>query len=171
MIAVGSTATGTHSFSFSFQQLSINHSWLGNFQLTALAVPTAIALSLESYSIQLRVTVQVQTTSVVAITLTHSRNQNYKYPIVDCLTVAFETLALFSYPTAHQHTMSRLCSHREYISMTMSVPKPTLLPSPPPPTKKSRRKAGREVLYTPAPLRRVLTSRLSHSATRSVRHR
>ena len=46
------------------------------------------------------------------------------------------------------HTMSRLCSHRKYIAMTMSVPTPTPVPLPDPRkvANKQRRKAGREVL-------------------------
>jgi hypothetical protein len=50
------------------------------------------------------------------------------------------------------HSMSRLCSHREYIAMTMSVPTPTpvSLPDPRKVANKQRRKAGREVLpWTP----------------------
>ncbi|KAH9063205.1 hypothetical protein EDB87DRAFT_221800 [Lactarius vividus] len=46
-----------------------------------------------------------------------------------------------------QHTMSRLCSHRQYISMTMTAPKSTPLPvlaDTPKSTSKQRRKAGRE---------------------------
>ncbi|KAF8273689.1 hypothetical protein EI94DRAFT_1715603 [Lactarius quietus] len=44
--------------------------------------------------------------------------------------------------------MSRLCSHRKYIAMTMSAPTPTPVPLPDPRkvANKQRRKAGREVL-------------------------
>lgn len=49
--------------------------------------------------------------------------------------------------TYQQHTMSRVCSHRQYISMTMTVPTSTPLPvlaDTPTLANKQRRKAGRE---------------------------
>ncbi|KAI9433006.1 hypothetical protein H4582DRAFT_1022567 [Lactarius indigo] len=58
--------------------------------------------------------------------------------------------ASISCTLTQQHTMSRLCSHRQYISMTMTAPTSTPLPVLADSRKlanKQRRKAGREVPY------------------------
>ncbi|KAH9171786.1 hypothetical protein EDB89DRAFT_1968614 [Lactarius sanguifluus] len=63
------------------------------------------------------------------------------------LSSATSEYSLHSCTLTQQHTMSRICSHRQYISMTMTVPTSTPLPvlaDTPKLANKQRRKAGRE---------------------------